>query len=640
MSLLDRINRAENASLAWGSVVLAIILFLSVNLISWFMLGSERVDLTQDKLFTVTESSRQVLGDVKEPITIRIYETPELLETVPRLKIYADRVNELLRNYRQLSNNKVRVERVTTVPFSVEEDQAIRYGLQGIPLDRTGNRGYFGLVGTNSVDDLEKIELLTPDREMFLEYDLTRLVHRLASPDLPRVAIIDGLNLFGARDLGRPPWAVLDIINKSFRLTRVDADARAIPKNSDLLIIIHPYAIQPWTRYAVDQWVLAGNPAVVFVDPLAENSQPGFQNPRMPQFPSSELDNLFKAWGVEMPEKKVIGDRNMAIRISGFAGPQRVVAPFVPWLQVRQDLGAFNPEDVATAQLRLMRMTSAGVLRPIPGATTTFTPLIMTTPDTMLYDELDVRRRPSPTELLEKFVSSGRREVLAARITGRARTAYPEGVPPYEPTDPQNPQPDPGFGEQIKESVKPLNLVVVADTDLLADTHVVNDRGQPISNNADFVVNILENMAGGNALIGLRGRGLSVRPFTRVEQIEAQAENTYRTTEQRLSNELEDTQQKLAEMQRPDQVSVGDYATLSREQQDTIADFNKKMIDLREKLRDVRGALRQDIDALDLQLKLVNILAVPVLIVIIGLIGAYFMRARLARHLRRRRRAA
>src|SRR5262249_23507861 len=154
---------------------------------------------------------------------------------------------------------------------------------------------------------------------------------------------------------------------------------------------------------------------------------------------------------------------------------------------------------------------------------------------------------------------SGRRETLAARVTGRARTAYAEGPPPYEPTDPQNAQPDPAPVEQIKESIRPLNLVVIADTDLLADTHIINDSGQPVSNNADFVVNILENLAGGNALIGLRGRGISVRPFTKVEQIENKAENTYRATEQRLTKELEDTQDKLAEMQRPDQPAAGDY---------------------------------------------------------------------------------
>src|SRR5262249_12504328 len=162
------------------------------------------------------------------------------------------------------------------------------------------DRGYFGLVGTNSVDDLEKIELLSPDREPFLEYDLTRMVHKLANPDLPKVAIIDGLNIFGARDLGRPPWQILELINKSFHLNRLIPEPRVIPADSAALIVIHPYSVSPWTRYAIDQWVLAGGPAMIFVDPLAENSQPGFQNPRMPQFPSSELDNLFKAWGIEM----------------------------------------------------------------------------------------------------------------------------------------------------------------------------------------------------------------------------------------------------------------------------------------------------------------------------------------------------
>lgn len=639
----NRLRNANRATLAGAGIVLAVVLFFAVNLVSSLTFGTERLDLTQDKLFTVTPSTERVLKEIPEPITLNVYESAELTDSVPALRVYADRVNELLRTYKDIAGDNLIINRVNPVPFSAEEDRALSYGLQGINLNRTGERGYFGLVGTNGVDQLETVKFFSPAREPFLEYDLTRIIARLSSPSEPKIGVIDGLGMFGDAQRGRYPSAMIETLNADFELQSLEQNIKGIADDIDGLVIVHPYKLSPQTKYAVDQFALSGKPVMVFIDPLAENSQPGFSNPNEPQFPSSDIKPLSDAWGFEMVPGKVVGDRNMALRITGVAGGRRVVADYLPWLQVRSD--ALNSEDVVTSQLQLMRISSAGSLHPIDGATTTFTPLISTTRDSELFDEKDIRARPNPMDLMSRFQSSGQVQVLAARITGPVKTAFPDGPPAAEedPADQQQQQqpnqPDATTKPQLKESQGPIHVIVVADSDMLANSHVANDNGQPISNNGDFVTNALQNLTGGSELIGLRGRGLSFRPFTRIEAMEAQSAAKYQAKEQELSNKLEEIQQRLAQLQQPGpgNDAAGGVGAVTEEQQRAIADANREMLQTRQELRDVRASLRADIDALDTRLRLINILLIPGLVVLLGILVAFWRRERLARYLRRRR---
>ena len=630
--MLQRIRNANRTTLALGAIALAIVLFLSVNMITALALRAQRLDLTEDRLFTLTPSTERVIAAIEEPITLHLYQSAALIDAVPALRVYADRVNEVLRTYEQLSDGKIRVERINPLPFSAEEDRALSYGLSGANLERTGERGYFGLVGTNSVDQLETIAFLDPSREAFLEYDLTRMVYRLTQAEEPKVAVIDGLNMFGDVQRQRYPMAITEIVGENYELQSLDQNVATIPGDVDALVVVHAPQLTDQAKYVIDQFVLSGRPALVFIDPLAENSPRNPTNPNLPQFPASDLKPMTDAWGIEMVPDKVVGDREMAIQVTGMAGGQRVIADYLPWLQIRE--AAFNDEDVITAQLRLMRMSSAGSLFPLDGATTTFTPLIRTTANSMLLDRTEVMQRPSPTVFLDKFQPSGQSQVLAARITGTVRTAFPMGPPPAPAEDPA--APTPARLPHIAESVAPINVIIVADADMLVDSHVVNDAGQPISNNNDFVTNALDNLTGGEELIGLRGRGISFRPFTLVENMELAAQAQYQETERRLTAELEETQRQLAELQNPGQQAGPDLAALTEEQQQAVARFNRQMLDLRQQLRDVRAALRQEIDALDTRLRLLNILLIPGIVVLIGVAAALWRRARLARYLRRR----
>ncbi len=545
MTMEARRESASRLALALVSIGLAVVLFLAINTIAATAPGSLKADLTENGLFTVTESTRDILTAIDQPITLRLYQSAPLIASAPSLRIYSDRVRETLRTYAQIAGERLRIEFIDPQPFSAEEDRAIGYGLRGIQLNSTGERGYFGLVGTNSVDGLETIAFLNPTREQFLEYDLTRIVNRLAAASEPNIAVIDGLGIFGSAREGRRPSAVLETINSNYDVVQIAQNASEIPEGVDALLIVHPAIVTDGAKYAIDQYVLRGGPALIFLDPLAENAPANPRNPREPEFPSSNLDTLMHAWGAEMAPGQVVGDPSLALRVTATAGPTRQFLEYLPWLQLRRQ--SLSPDDIVTSELELMRVSSAGALRPLDGAATTLTPLIATTPNSMLFPEAEIRAGPAPAELLEEFTPSGEVKVIAARLTGPVTTAFPNGAPP--PEDAAEAEAEPR--EHLSRSAAPVNLIIVADTDMLDDSHVANERGDPVSNNADFVMNALENLTGGVYLSVLRGRGFAFRPFTRIEEMEAAARATYQEKERSLAAELEEIQQRLDSLQSP-----------------------------------------------------------------------------------------
>ncbi len=641
------LQRANRTTIAVLAIVLAIVLFFAINLIASLTLRSQRLDLTEQHLFTVTPATIAVLDAIPEPITLHFYESTALVDNVPQLRVYADRVNELLRTYQQLSHGKITLDHVNPLPFSPEEDRAISYGLQGANLNRQGELGYFGLVGTNSVDQLETIKLLNPGREAFLEYDLTRVVFRLSRASEPKLGIVDGLGLFGDRQQGRQPSALIEALSENFELRSLPVDMKAVPADIDAIMVVHPYILKDQARYAIDQFVLSGKPAAIFIDPLAQYSQPSFSNPAVPQNPASDLKPLTDAWGIEMTPEKVVGDRVMAQPVvAQTPDGRRVSGDYLPWLVASKAAGSLNLEDPVTGPLDLIRMISAGELHSMPGATTTMTPLIHTSPNSMLFDEKLIVTQPFFNDLLDQFKASGQVYTLAARVTGPVKTAFPNGPPPPDPNAPpdQNPQPPTPPAEPLTESQGPINVVVVADVDMLVNRFVASGGGAPDSGNADFVINVMENLTNGNALLGLRGRGLSNRPFTLINEMEAAAQEKYRDTDQRLTNELQQIQEQLARLQQPGPANnagaAENIAALTADQEKAIAEANQRMLSLRQQQRDVRAALRQDIDALQTKLQLFNILLIPGIVIVIGILAAVWRRVRLARYLGRRREAA
>lgn len=630
---LNRLAVAASPRFSARAALLAVVLFLATNLVVALSLGGARLDLTEDRIYTVSPATRAVLTGLEEPVTLRFYLSTPLVNDIPTLRPYTERVTELLRSYERISEGMVRFEQIDPAPFSVEEDKAIALGLVGFNLSRAGERGYIGLVGTNSLDQLEVIDALQPTREPYLEYDLTRVVVRLARPTEPVVGVIDGLGIFGSTALNRQPTAIIERLGADFELRQLPTDVTAIPDDIDALVLVHPHSLTPSALYAVDQYVIRGGALLAFLDPLAEHGPANPNNPAVPQYPDSYLEPLLAAWGVDMAVERVVGDVDLAIEVRAQAGNQIIVTDYPPWLLLHP--AQFNQDDPITAQLQLMRVSSAGSLRPIAGSSTTFSPLIVSSSNSMLMEQAILIRRANPTALVDNFEAGGRPLAMAARVSGTVETAFPEGAPPVPAPGPEEEEP-PAPPELMTRSEGPISVIIVADTDLLADDVNIDNTGASITQNADFVINALDNLTNGGELIALRGRGISLRPFTTLDAIEAEAAERNRSIEAELQAELEETEAQLATVRGQALTPDGQIAALTPQQRETVDAFNQRILEVREELREVRADLRREIDAIGTRLRLINILAAPLLVIVVGIGVALWQRSRVARHLRRR----
>jgi len=643
-------SRINIRVLAYVGLGLALVLFLAVNILARAGLSSSRVDLTADKLFTLSPGTYSVLSKIDEPVTLRFYYSPTLGNELPNVGKYATRVRDVLKEYAAIARGKLRLEIIEPVPFSDAEDQAVAAGLQGLPLDRTGEMVYFGLAGSNSTDDEERVAFFSPDREAFLEYDLTKLIHNLANPKRKTIGLMTALPVKGfpgtmmARlnpALARP-WQLLAHLQQLFDLKEVPMDAAEIPAGIDVLLVIHPAEISAKAMYAIDQFALGGGRVVAMVDPLSEAAERSLGPGAKPVPATSGLKPLFDAWGVDMPEDKAVGDMTTARRVNAGteSRPQAVEYPI--WQILRP--ANFSTTDLIANGIEVMQLTSPGALSPKEGATTSFTPLIQTSARADLVDVEKIKGKPDFQGIIENFKPSGV-YTIAARISGPVKTAFPNGLPKEEPkegedgkSDDKSAAEDKPAKPQLMESKGPIQAVIIADTDLLQDRFWVqmqNLFGQavamPLSNNMDFVTNALDNLTGSNDLIGLRSRGISQRPFERVEALQREAETRLRAKERELQAQREETEKKIAELQRPGQAAAaqGGQVTLSPAQQEEIEKFKGELLKIRRDLRGVQLDLRKDIERLKTRLWFFDIALIPLLVTVIAIgLGIWRMRRR------------
>jgi gliding motility-associatede transport system auxiliary component len=643
------------------AIICAAILLVAVNVIAQDGLRSARLDLTQRHLYTLSEGSKKTLARLDEPITLRFYYSPRLGDEVPSYGIYAQRVREMLEEYAALAKGKVRLEVLDPQPFSPTEDRAVAFGLQGVPIDQGGEQVYFGLAATNSTDDQQVIPFFQPERERFLEYDLTKLVHSLAFPKKAVVGLATSLPLEGdfmAAMQGRPltPYTIVEQLRQLYEVRTLSPDFDKVDDDVDVLMIAQPQGLSEKTLYAIDQFVLKGGKALVFVDPHSE-TQAAHANPMNPSpaGTASNLDKLFAAWGVDMAPGKVAGDRRAARRVNAGAASRVQPIDYVAWLALKED--NLNRDNLVSGDLSQINMASAGILTPRDGAKTIFTPLITTSEDSEEIPVEKVEGLPDVAGLLSDFKSDNKKLTLAAQISGPADTAFPDGPPKPATSDKDKDKEKNGATEpaktdaakpdgqessaapaQIKSAAQPINVIVVADTDILDDRFWVQVQdffGQrvaiPSAGNGDFVTNAVDVLSGGNDLIGLRTRGTSARPFDVVQNIQRVADERYQAREKDLEQQLKDTEAKIKEL-RGKGGGSGANVTLAAEQVQTIDNFRAQMLDIRRELRGVQLNLRQDIDRLKATLEFFDIAFIPLLV---GLAAAVLGLMRLQRRKRR-----
>ena len=629
---------------ALASLAAAVVLFVAVNLIAGNWFADVRVDLTQEGLYTLSPATRTTLAKIAEPITLRFYYSPQLGREVPSYGVFADRVREMLQQYAAVAKGKIVLQTLDPEPFSSVEDRAVAFGLQGVPLDQNGTPVYFGLAGTNSTDDQATIPFFQTDRERFLEYDLTKLIAGLADPHKTVVGLATQLPLEGdlmAAMQGRPlvPYAVLEQMQQLYDVHTLGVDFATVPSNVDVLMLVHPQKLSDKTLYAIDQFVLKGGRALVFVDPDSETQRrhPSQLNP--PGLPNdSNLDKLFAAWGLRLVPKMVAADRANAERVNAGTDTNVQAVDYVGWLTLKTD--SLSRDNPITADLSQINVATPGVLEPLPGAKTTFAPLITTSTDSMEIPA-DKFQAPDPAALLAGFKSDGKKLVIAAQVTGPAATAFPDGPPKSgeqgkaAAADKKDDAPPPAA---VKTAVKPIDVVAVADTDILDDrfwVQVQNFFGQrvavPTASNGDFVTDTIDVLAGGTDLVGLRSRGTAVRPFTLVQNIQRAADTRYQTSEKGLEDKLKDTEQKLKDLRDKGAHQAG---AVDAAQNETIENFRAQMLATRRQLRQVQRAEREDIDRLQNWVEFFDIALIPILVAFAALvIGTVRLR-------RRQRRAA
>ena len=623
-------------------------IFFAFTMLNNALFSSARIDLTENKLYTLTLGTRDLIAEIDEPIKFRFFFSQRASEDLTALRAYARRVQELLEEYQALAGGSINLEIIDPEPFSEEEDLAAQFGLQSVPVNNAGDELYFGLVGTNSVDDQLIISFFQPDKEEFLEYDISRIIHQLNSSRKPKVGLLSSLKIQGDIDTSTfqttPAWVVIDQLTQQYEVVDVAMDATELPRDMQLLIIVHPKSLSDATLFAIDQFAMAGGRVLLFVDPLAEMERrpPG----AMPTEPASDF-SLLSNWGMQLRADTVLADSAAALNVGGSNG-QSVRHLGILGLSAEN----FNSDDVSLASLESINVTTSGILDMVGRPESRIDILIQSSENAMPMASTEFQSLTDPEQLLKTFVPTGERYTIAARISGKAVTAYPEGVD-FETVPGADPEAEvegqgQGQGQGQVESTRDtqlhqavltgtdkLNVIVVADTDILTDrlwVQVQNFFGQtiasPWANNGDFVLNSVDNLLGGSELISIRSRGRFSRPFTVVESLRLAAQSKYQKSADTLQRELEETEAELNEVESSQ--SDQNLLALSPEQEQAITQFQDEKLRIRKQLRDVRHQLDKDIEGLGATLKLINIIVLPLLLVLVIYAMRYTRGARVA----------
>ena len=616
-------SRWKKVGFGVGGLIALAVLFLAVVMLSNVGLRGMRVDLTQNRLYTLSPGTRQVLAELNEPINLYFYFSREAAaKQAPLLMPYATRVREFLEELAARSNGKIHLRIVDPQPFSDDEDRAAEFGLQSLQ-SGGGDALYFGLTGTNSTDGRSAIPSFQADREEFLEYDVAKLINELGTPKKPVIGVMSTLGLQGqfnpmTGQMG-DPWPIYTQLEELFTLHSLTPDVDHIDKDVDVLLLVHPKQLPPKTLYAIDQFVMRGGRVLLFLDPNAGADTSG-QDPSNPMAGmmanhSSDLEPLLKAWGVDYDPTKVIGDleRGLEVRTNAQSPPVRHIG--ILGLG-REDM---DQKDVVTASLEKINLATAGSLAARAGAKTTFEPLLLSSASAAPIPAQRFNALTDPSTLRDGFKPTGTRYALAARVTGAVESAFPQGPPPDEKAAAGPP------AAHLAKSVQPANIVIIADTDLLMDYMWVQTRevfgqrvAQAFANNGDLVANILDNLSGSTALISVRGRATFSRPFERVEALRRQADDRLRSKALELQTELQQTESKLTDLQnkRNDQSSLA----LSPEQEAELKKFVAEKARVRKELRETQRGLDVDIDRLDSWLKVINMAIAPLCVAVAGVI--------------------
>ncbi|MDB6153229.1 MAG: gliding-associated putative transporter substrate-binding component GldG [Chthoniobacteraceae bacterium] len=590
--------------------------------------AKQRVDLTAEHAYTLSAGTRAILAKLDTPVQIRFYCTRKENRMPLDLKAYAQRVEDLLGEYRQASKGQIEIQKLDPEPDSDAEDSAKLDGVEGQMLP-DGERVYLG-VSVTMLDQKEALPFLTQDRERLLEYDLSRAISRVAAAEKPVVGIMSPLQLAGMPSnpmmarmgggQGQKPWLIQSELGRDYTVKTVEMTVDKIPDEVKVLVLVHPKAISDTAQFAIDQFILRGGKLIAFLDPLAVLDR-GAGGPMGPSS-SSSIDKLLKSWGLAFDSTKVVADMNYLSKT------RQGRAPALLTLTEK----AVNKDDVLTANADNLLLAFPGAFTGTPSEGLKETVLLKSTTDSQLVEPMMAQM--SGEEIIKSFKSSGTEYALAVRLTGKFKTAFPEGKPKAADPKPDGKPPEPASTDAVlKESEKENAVVLIGDSDFLQDQVVAQETmnplgGQrmfiPVNGNLAFAQSAVDQLTGDENLIKVRSRTSRERPFTVVNKMQTDAEERYRSKIKELETGLADAQRKLSDLQRAkaSDGGPGQRFILSPEQQQEIANFRKKETEVKQQLKLERKKLRADIDSLANRLKWENIAAVPFLVALGGVVMA------------------
>ena len=605
-----------------AGIVVMLVILVAVNVITgaWPV----RADLTREKAYTLSAGTKAVLKKMDTPVKIRFYCTQSEMATPETvfLKDYARKVEDLLHEYRQIAGKNLVIEKYDPQPDSDAEDSARLDGLEPQPLSG-GDNFYLGLA-VSLADTRVAIPFLAPNRERQLEYDLTRAITQVLSPDKPVVGVLSALPVFGgamnpmmmqAGQQPEPAWTLIEQLKQDFTVRRVELDTDKIDADVKVLFVIHPKDISDKAQFAIDQFVLRGGKLIAFLDPMSAIASRQQQNPMMGGGgSSSSLDKLLAAWGLQFDSSKVVADLDFKMQLQDRNG-QPSDAP--AWLGLTAE--GINRDDIVTGSIDSLWLPMCGAFTGTPAAGLKETVLLNSSKDAALVDSFLAGMGGGA--VMNGFKPAGVNYKLAVRLTGKFKTAFPDGPPPDAGNTNSVAK---SAGNSLKESKVETSVVLVGDSDLLADDFslrkVQSPFGamvSPMNANLDFAQNLVEQMAGDSSLIGVRSRASLSRPFTRIKKMEAEAEARGQAKIDELQQSLSDTQQRLGELQ-SQKKDKDQRFILSPEQKAELENFRKKQAEVSRALKQAQKDLRREVVSLETRLKWLNILAMPFAVMAAG----------------------
>jgi ABC-type uncharacterized transport system involved in gliding motility auxiliary subunit len=600
-----------------GLLVLLAVLILANVLLSF---TSVRLDATEGRVYSLSDGTKTILESLEQPVTFKVFYSASDPQLPLQIKAYARRFIEFLEEYERLADGKIVIERYDPKPDSDEEQWANKYGIEA-RTSGAGDRVYLGVVGV-SADREDVLPFMDPSRESLLEYDITRMVVNLGQTDKKVIGIISSLPVFGPpAQPGMPQgedeaWFFVQELKKLYEVKNLSPNVQEIPNEIDLLFVYYPGFLGPQTPYAIDQYLLSGKNAIIYLDPMCLSDPAAAQGGSMRNLQSTALDEALKKWGFFMEPGMAVADMDQPTRVRNRFN---VVEENPTWISVRGD--SFNRDNVITAGLDTLLLPVAGALFPAEGSKLDWEPLVLSSTHCDVIDSFSATL--GARTILQEFVSQNQSQTLAARVWGLVPSAFPDGPPEsdmdYETLDqPVDEKP------QIRLAKEPSTVVLVSDADNLADPYYLQRQNfmgfmmyQMFNDNLNFLLNTCELLTGGDALISIRSRGRIERPFTRVLELEAAAKQKWMDRERELMARAEQTNQRLNELEQMQ--GMNQEFVVSPELLAEIEQFRDERARINQELREVRKQLRADIERLGSILKFVNIFLMALVVSIAGL---------------------